>query len=53
LEHRIRVYESRKAEAHRIAAAAQRLDKNDPFIYARVYSRIMNGVGEEHRWGAS
>lgn len=35
------------AKAARVAAAA---DPTDPFIYNRVYSRIVNGVGEEYAY---
>ncbi|MDE3023278.1 MAG: hypothetical protein KGI54_15765 [Pseudomonadota bacterium] len=35
-------------DAHREASAASRNDRSDPFIYDRIYSRIMNGVGLEY-----
>jgi len=39
------------SEAHRIASIAARFDKTDPFTYSRVFSRMMNGVGEEFKFG--
>lgn len=51
LANRMRNLERRQSEAHRIASAAARYDRNDPFVYDRVFSRIMNGVGDEYKYG--
>ena len=39
-------------EAHRIASIAARADQTDPFTYGRVYTHVLNGIGEEHSYGS-
>ena len=45
---RLSARRKREDEAHRIASLAARGDPTDPFVYDRVYSHILNGIGEEH-----
>ena len=36
------------ADAKRAAYEAAKRDRSDPFIYNRVFSQVINGVGIEH-----
>lgn len=51
LSHRLRNQDRRMSEAHRLASIAARADRTDPFTYNRIFSRVMNGVGEEFKFG--
>jgi len=48
---RLRAQQHREANAHRIASAAARADKTDPFTYDRVFSHAMCSVGEMYDYG--
>lgn len=51
LAQRVRLKDQRETNAHRVASAAASFDKTDPFTYDRIFSRIINGVGEEFSFG--
>ena len=36
------------ADAKRAAYEAAKRDRSDPFIYNRVFSQVVNGIGIEH-----
>lgn len=42
---------NRELEAHRVARQAAAAEQSDPFTYARVFSHMMNRIGEEHSYG--
>lgn len=42
----------KESYAHHVALRAAQADRTDPFVYRRVFSRMMNDVGEEHVYGA-
>jgi len=48
LEIRIKQRQRLLQEAKTAAAEARKADPSDPFIYARVFSQVMNGIGVEH-----
>lgn len=50
-EHARREIARKRQEAHRIASQAASRDVSDPFTYGRVFTHMMNGVGEEHSYG--
>lgn len=45
-EHQLRLLRQREADAHAVARRHAAADPSDPFVYVRIRSHILNGVGE-------